>query len=345
MVPKVEANGFTGFAVGNDNGLTPIRRPLVAVDMEKEIQMIGKGFARRIPREIAADMLPLCETWHPDVIVCEEMDFGAMIVAERSAIPYASVLVIASGALIRREIVVDSLDEVRAEHGLPPDPELTMLSRHLVLSPFPPSFRDPAFPLPTTAHTIRPLVPEAPPDAEVPVWLANLPDAPTVYFTLGTVFNVESGDLFQRVLQGLRDLSINLIMTVGRDIDPLELGAQPDNVHVERFISQALLLPHCDLVVSHGGSGSVMGALTFGLPMVLIPMGADQPLNGDRCVALGVAKVLDPITVTPEEVRDTVATVLAELSYRQAAQRVKAEIDSPPDAAHALKLIEQLAHN
>src|SRR5205823_2594812 len=171
------------------------------------------------------------------------------------------------------------------------DPDLAMLGRYLVLSPFPPSYRDPAFPLPATAHAFRPSAPDPAPADAVPPWMTGLHDAPTVYFTLGTVFSMESGDLFQRVIAGLRALPINLVVTVGRDIDPAELGPQPANVHIERYIPQAWLLPHCRLVVSHGGSGSVMGALAHGLPLVLLPMGADQPLNGARCAALGVARV------------------------------------------------------
>lgn len=88
--------------------------------------------------------------------VCEEVDFGAMIVAERLTLPHATVLVIAAGSFIRPAAVAEPLNEVRAEHDLPPDPDLAMLSRYLVLSPFPPSYRDPAFPLPATAHSIRP---------------------------------------------------------------------------------------------------------------------------------------------------------------------------------------------
>ena len=107
-----------------------------------------------------------------------------------------------------------------------------------------------------------------------------------MYFTLGTIFNLESGDLFQHVLAGLRDLPINLLITVGRHIDPAEFGPQPAHIHLARFIPQTEILPYCDLVVSHGGSGSVMGALVQGLPSVLIPMGADQPL------IRGTAKIL-----------------------------------------------------
>ncbi|MBX3082308.1 MAG: glycosyltransferase family 1 protein [Anaerolineae bacterium] len=342
MVPKAEAFGFTCFAAGPDTGLTPVRRPLTAVDMEHEIRAIGGGFASRIARERAADLVALCAHWQPDVLVCEELDFGAMIAAERCRLPFASVLVIASGALVRADVVSEPLNSMRADYDLAPDPDLTMLSRHLVLSPFPPSYRDPAFPLPATAYSIHPLIPEPSSDAPIPAWLNELPDRPTIYFTLGTVFNVESGDLFQRVLTGLRDLPINLIVTVGHDIDPAELGAQPANVYIERYIPQAVLLPRCAMVVSHGGSGSVIGALAHGLPMVLLPMGADQPLNAQRCEALGVARSLDVMTASASTIHDTVLGVLNDPVYRRAAECPQAEIAALPDATTAVTALERL---
>ena len=45
-----------------------------------------------------------------------------------------------------------------------------------------------------------------------------------------------------------------------RQIAPAEHGPQPAHVTVERFIPQAEVLPHCDLVVSHGGSIRVAAA-------------------------------------------------------------------------------------
>ena len=97
-------------------------------------------------------------------------------------------------------------------------------------------------------------------------------------------------------------------------MDPDELGRQPSNVHIERFLLPSQVLPRCAAVVSHGGSGSVVGALAHGLPMVLLPLGADQPLNARRCETLGVARVLDSLTATPAAVRDALTSVSGTLA-------------------------------
>jgi MGT family glycosyltransferase len=154
---------------------------------------------------------------------------------------------------------------------------------------------------------------------------------------------MESGDLLARVLTALRELPINLVVTVGHQIDPAEFGRQPANVHIERYIPQSSVLPHCDLVVSHGGSGSVIGALAHGLPSVLIPIGADQPWNAERCANLGVAQVLDAVEATPEAVRAAVVMVLDDPVYRRNAERLRDEIAALPGPGHAVGLLEQLA--
>ena len=373
MIAQIKALGFAAFAAGSDVGLMPHRVPLAAIDMKREMRHVGEGFGRRIARERATDVLALCAAWQPDLLVCEELDFGPMIVAERLGLCYATVLISATGDFVRPDVVSGPLNEVRAEHGLPPDPGLAMPSRYLVLSPFPPGYRDPGVPLPATGHALRLLprvatsdeaapseaaptraVPseaalseaapiEAAPSEAAPVWLAHLGGAPTIYVTLGTIFNMESGDLFQRVLAGLCELPIELVVTVGRDIDPAELGPQPVNVHIERYVPQAALLPHCHLVVSHGGSGSVLGALTHGLPMVLLPLGADQPLNAARCETLGVARILDAVGATPLMVREAVSRALDDPAYRRAAEGFRDEIEALPGLRHALRLLERLA--
>jgi hypothetical protein len=337
----IDAAGFTALAIaGTTLREAPGRTALLDLDAEREDRAVRDGFAGRIARQRAAGLLSLCGDWCPDLLVCDEMDFGAMVAAERLGLPHAAVVVIAAGGLARPELVAGPLNALRAEHGLGPDPDLAMVGRHLVLSPVPQRFRDPAWPLPATARLFRP---EGAADGPGPAWLAGLPDGPMAYVTLGTVFNQESGDLFERILAGLRDLPLTVIVTVGRGIDPADLGAQSANVRVERHVPQSLVLPRCDLVVSHAGSGSVLGALAHGLPSVLLPIGADQPLNARRCKQLGVGRVLDALRSTPADIRAAAQVVLADPAYRQAAQAMQREIADMPDVTAVVPALERLA--
>lgn len=151
-----------------------------------------------------------------------------MVAAERLGLPFASVVTLAAGTFAVPELIGEPLGRLRAEHGLPPDSELAMLSRHLVLAPLPPSYRDPALPLPPTAVSYRPF-------DTVP---ARRSGAPTVYVTLGTVFNLESGDLFSRILAGLVELPLEVVATVGAEIDPEELGPLPAREAVSTVLTE-----------------------------------------------------------------------------------------------------------
>jgi UDP:flavonoid glycosyltransferase YjiC (YdhE family) len=87
---------------------------------------------------------------------------------------------------------------------------------------------------------------------------------------------------FIRVVEGLRKLPVRVLATVGVNIDPASIPVIADNVRIERFVPQSAVLPHCDLVVNHAGSGSVIGALAHDIPVIALPMGADQELNAER---------------------------------------------------------------
>jgi UDP:flavonoid glycosyltransferase YjiC (YdhE family) len=333
------AAGVPFRAAGPD--VVPQHVPLTPVDMDREARAVTDAFAGWMARDRAAALVPLCEEWRPDVLVRDEMDFGAAVAAECVGIPHASVLVLAAGGFVTADLIGEPLDALRAEHGLPPDPGLEMPTRHLVLSPFAPSFRDPANRLPGTAQGFRATRPLD--HLRRPAVLDRLSGAPVVYVTLGTIFNTESGDLFDRVIAGVRGLPVDVVVTTGRAVDPASLGPQPANVHVEQYVAQSLLLPRSTAVISHAGSGSITGALEQGLPVVCIPMGADQPLNAARCSALGVGPTLDAMTLTPGDVAAAASAILTDPSYRAAAGRVQAEIAALPPASYAVGLLERLA--
>lgn len=341
----------TGFGVVDSGGVTLAppkdRLPLVRTDRITEMHTIRDVFAGRIARERARRVLGVAEDYRPDIVVHDEMDFGAAVAAERCGIPHVSVIVLAAGGMITPGLVNGALNTLRGDYELPPDSDF--LDRYLTLVPVMPSFRDPEMPPPARSLAIRPDVLDHREVIADPVidrldsWLGLRPSRPLVYFTLGTVFHQESGDLFTRVLAGLESLPANFIVTVGREIDPAELGARRENVHVERFVPQRAIVPRASVVVTHGGSGTVVSSLACGVPLVLLPMGADQPLNADRCEALGVGRSLDALTVSSNDVADAVDGVLASASYRLAARDMQREAESLPPADSAADAIERLS--
>ena len=167
-------------------------------------------------------------------------------------------------------------------------------------------------------------------------WATEL-KRPLVYATLGTVHNALT--LFRTLLDGL-DSGVEAILTVGRNVDPRELSPIPVNVRVEQFVPQAQLLPVCDAVISHGGSGTTLAALAHGLPLVLVPQGADQFDNAARAERAGAAIVLRPGEVTAAAVRDAVRRVLEESTFRAGAEAVRTEIDAMPDADEVSRDVE-----
>ena len=337
MAAEVEAESFTAFAAGPPT-LRTTKAPLLVPDQAFEDGVVRDHFAGTIARGRAEDLIALGQRWPPDLIVADQMDFGALLAAERLGVPRAIVGVIASGVFGGADLVGDTLNGLRAELGLAADPDMAMLERDLVLLPIPPRFLSPTAKMSPTTHFIRPAVLEP---AAAPMSPARR-DRPLVYVTLGTIFNLESGDLFARAISAVRDLAVDVIVTIGPHLDPLELGAQPANVRIVPFIPQATILPDCDVVVCHGGSGTVIGALCYGVPLVLLAMGADQLHNAERAATLGVAIALDVITATVDDIGSAVLTLLSDPIYRERARAFREEAAGLPDARHTVGLLEAL---
>ena len=182
------------------------------------------------------------------------------------------------------------LDAARRELGLAPDPTGELLYRYLNLAPMPPRWIAPDEEAPPTTHFVRPPSPGV---GDGPAWLADMPPGrPLVHVTLGTTEVTQTPGLYEAILAGLRDEPINLVVAVGRHRDPAAFGPQPPHVRIERYVDHGALLPRCDLVVSHGGFGTIMGSLAAGVPLVVIPVQGDQPRNARRCVDLGVGRMV-----------------------------------------------------
>jgi UDP:flavonoid glycosyltransferase YjiC (YdhE family) len=314
---------------------------------ERREYNLANLFARLHAPPMLEDLMRALADNPPDVVVRESLELGGLVFAEAQGVPHASVEV---GALFAHErfrpTLAPRLDALRATVGLEPNPELSALYRYLHLSFVPPSYQEPDAPLPPATRTLRHPDAERVTSPSPPEWLEGLPARPTVYATLGTEIPHREGlypGPFLAILEALRNEPVNVVLTVGRQPGPEVLSGAPENARVGAFLPQALVLPHCDLVVAHAGHGTVMAALAHGLPMVLLPFIADQPDNARRCARLGVAEVITPDELTPERLRTAVREVLGNPSFRMKAEGLRAEMEALPPASWAIDLLEALA--
>jgi UDP:flavonoid glycosyltransferase YjiC (YdhE family) len=300
-------------------------------------------------RRMVPDLLAIAGEWSPDLIVREGMECGGAVAAERLGIPHASVAGNAYAAVDspainyfpgNRLMLAEPLARHREQFGLPPDPEVRMPFRHLHMCFTPPAWDGASAPRPPNIRFLR-HVSTLSPGARLPDWVERLPDRPTVLASLGTVFNKTPGVL-EAIVRALAEEPVNVIVAIGRDVDPARFGPQPDHVRLEAYVPQALLLPHCAAFVTHGGFNSVKEALSEGVPMVVVPISADQPYSAERCAELGVGVTVAAGDRSADAIRDVVRRVLGEPGFRAAARDFQAEMAALPGPERMVELLEEL---
>ncbi|MEU1542387.1 macrolide family glycosyltransferase [Actinacidiphila glaucinigra] len=144
---------------------------------------------------------------------------------------------------------------------------------------------------------------------------------PVVYASLGTVFNADAR-LLRTLATALAGLAGTAVVSTGRT-DPAALGPLPPNVLVRRFVPQPEVLAHASVFVTHGGMNSVNEALYAGVPMLVVPQGADQPMVARRVEELGAGLAIPTRDITEEAVRGLAVRLLKGPGFRAAAARLR----------------------
>jgi len=152
----------------------------------------------------------------------------------------------------------------------------------------------------------------------------------------------DDGPLAQAAVEALASRPFPTVMTLGPAHGPEELRSVPGHVRTERFVSHAAILERGRLLVSHAGHGSVMKALWFGCPMVLVPWGRDQPGVAARADALGVARVVPRDSVSADALGSAIDEVLADELTRTRARQHGERLRATDPAGHAASLVEAL---
>jgi UDP:flavonoid glycosyltransferase YjiC (YdhE family) len=336
--------GRTGFpfvagAQPGEDEVAPIRERLPVAPPDEALVLGNRELFGRLA---ATAMVPAveraCAEWRPDLVLRDPCEYASAVVVPPLGIPAAQVAIsLAEGEAASIDAAAPALEghrpgttgEVRAS------PYLTRFPASLDPSPF--------------ADTVRYHPPPPAPGPPLPDWWGGS-DAPLVYLTFGTVLGHMSiaAGAYRTALRAVAGLDARVLLTVGRAVDPAGLGPVPDNVHVEAWVDQADVLASADLVACHGGSGTVLGALTAGVPLVVVPLFADQFENARRVAATGAGQVViaapkagrpgrNPIDEgDAPQLASAIATVLATTGHRDQAERLAAEVAAAPPADEVL---------
>jgi UDP:flavonoid glycosyltransferase YjiC (YdhE family) len=297
------------------------------------------AFAGILAEAMAAGLVELARDWRPDLVVHEDSEQGSWIAAERLGIPSIGLQATAWRGT-RHRLSDEPLNRLRVAHGLPEDPGLARWHRYGFLTTRPAGLRDPADPMPDGTRPIRP-VPSDARGGEEARWPDAGPGRPRVVVTMGTILPGRAASM-AAILDGLEQLPVEVVAAVGPDLDPANLGPRPPSTRVVRYVPISALLDGASLLVFHAGSGTMLAGLAAGVPLVVLPVAADQPENAERCVAAGVAVELAIDARGADDVHAAAARVLADPSYAAAAERLRDEIAAMPAPAELVPFLEEL---
>ena len=282
--------------------------PGMAPGLEFAIRMFGETVVRHMTPALRS----VIERERPDLVVHEILAIGGAVVAAEAGVP-----AMAFGLGLWNSPLANAYAIAGASADLPGG----------YLDQIPAPLQNPGA-LPESRRPIRPVA--WAPDVPLPSWLPS--GRRTVYVTLGTV-SFGAVEVLRRAVLEAAAHDVDVLVAVGPSGDPALLGSLPANVRLERFVPQAEVLTHVDLVVHHGGAGTMLGTLANGLPQLVMPQGADQPFNAAAIERAGAGLVLRNEEQVPGAISAAVGRLLADGPEREAALGLAKEIAAMPTPA------------
>jgi UDP:flavonoid glycosyltransferase YjiC (YdhE family) len=278
------------------------------------------------------DLLRLADRWRPDFIVHEEAEYGAPLAAALLGVPCVTHSWAAPARpMIEQQLFLEMVEPIWRRHraGTP------RLCGEVYLDACPPAFQTDAIAAIEGVRRIRPVPFDGPP-TPVPEWLTQL-ERPAAYVTFGTVAQFSDVAVLQRVSNAAARAVSSVAVTTGPNHADAIAPASPA-VLVQRYVPQSLVLSRVDVVVSHGGAGTTLGALQHGLPHVVIPRGGkSQERNGERVAALGIG--LRATENDLERLEEVIRRVVGEPGFAANARRMRDDLSALPAPATVLEQV------
>ncbi|UNK72501.1 glycosyltransferase [Microbacterium sp. H1-D42] len=311
---------------------------------EANAVVIREVFGRVDAQAAYPGLVSVIDEWGPDLVVREPAEVGSLAAAESAGLPHVQVAIgMAEMARLFADHLAGPLAELSRGAGLAEAALTAALAAEPVLSSVPEPLDlagDDAYDPAGVAFRYRDELGATPPQP-LPRW--GDPALPLVYVTFGSVTGSlpPFAGVFRQALDGLADLPVRVLMTVGHRVDIAGLGAVPPHARVEAWWPQADVLSQAALVLGHGGFGTTMGALSAGVPQVVAPIfTTDQVINARHVAAIGAGRDVEPGADAVIRACREVMAVLGDPAYREVAESVAAAIDALPSVEQAVRFLE-----
>lgn len=340
----IAAGRSTDEIVGEAVGAVRAEHPdFEQLPQRQALELISARFSRLMPKSFVDDLAPVLRNFRPDLVIHGAHNPGAGLAARVAGIPALchgngraraadDELMALSNAVLR---------DYAHELGVSLPASYPTYLGNPFLDICPPSLQDRHFMAATNRIVLRP-VPFNPP-AELPAWVPTRDRSrPLVYLTMGT--ESDSVEMLRHAIDGLASLDVDVVTATGPKLDASTLGEVPDNVKVEKWVPQAELMRHIDLVVHHGGTGTAFTAMCLGIPQLFLQNrpGPDQLLNANMVCGTGAGERLLLADVNAEAVATQAKLLLADDERRAAARATAQEITTMPAPAEVAATLAEL---
>lgn len=285
-------------------------------------------------------LLPIVRAWRPELMIHEMAEFAAPLAAALEDIPVVNH---SFGPIVAPEIMAQA-GAMAARHWIAaglPAPDRGGMYTGLYIDVCPPGLQEAHI---RSVPRVQPMrhTPLQSEQTEIAPWLEALGRRPVVTVTLGTVFNTRHPELYRVIVEGLAEFEGDVIVALGLGVDASSLQPLPENAQAFAWVPWNEMLTKTTVLVGHGGASSTLGPLALGIPVVLIPLGADQFVNARRVAAAGAGVILEREGLEPSGVRRAVEVALSP-PVRLVAQRIAAQIAAMPAPSEMVPVLEDYA--
>lgn len=235
--------------------------------------------------------------------------------------------------------ILDVINDYRDRWRLPPYGQMYRSNTRLLhlsqqVAPF--DFPNPR--RPRHFHYVGPLRNSSPRSVSFPS--DRLTGQPIIYASLGSIQN-RKYDIFHQIATACQDLDVQLVMPHGGGMDAEQVASLPGTPLVVDYAPQREILAQASLTITHGGMNTVLDSLSYGVPLVAVPITFEQPGTGARIRWTGVGEAIPLARLTPSRLKSAIQQVRTSPTYAARASIVQQAIQQAGGIRRAADLIEQ----